>query len=366
MNTLYRFVVKPLLFKFDPEFVHVQMTNFGEILGNFEAGKATTKLLFGFQSPILEQNIAGIDFSNPIGLAAGFDYEAKLTQILPSLGFGFGTVGTITNLPYIGNPRPMLGRLPKSKSLMVNKGFKNNGIEWTSFKLKKLAFQIPIGISIGRTNSPTLKTQQQSIADIIAAFKTAESYNLKTKHYELNISCPNLFGNISFYPPKNLEALLKAVDSLKLQKPLFIKMPIEKSDQEVRKMLDVIVKHKIKGVIFGNLQKDRKDPALHADEVARFPKGNFSGLPTQKRSDELIKLSYKNYGKELIIIGCGGVFNAGDAYHKIKLGASLVQMITGMIYEGPGVIGNINRGLVDLLKKDGYRSITDAIGAENR
>ncbi len=366
MDFLYQNIIKPVLFLLDPHPVHKFMTSGGEFLGRWTVTKFLTKLIFYYKDKSLEQNVAGLNFKNPIGLAAGFDYDAKLTQILPSVGFGFGTVGTITNMPYQGNPLPMLGRLPKSKSLMVNKGFKNKGIKVTCNKLKKLKFENPVGVSIGRTNSLKLKTQKQSISDIVSAFKVAENYKLKTQYYELNISCPNLFGSITFYPPNNLEDLLKATDKLNLSKPLFIKMPIEKSDKEVKQMLGVIVKHKVAGVIFGNLQKDRSDPALYPNEVAKFPVGNFSGKPTFKRSNELIRLAYKFYGKKLIIIGCGGVFSAKDAYFKIKLGASLVQMITGMIYEGPQVMGQINKGLVELLKKDGFENISQAIGAANQ
>ncbi len=143
-------------------------------------------------------------------------------------------------------------------------------------------------------------------------------------------------------------------------------MPIEKSNKEVLSMLEVISKHSVTGVIFGNLQKDRSHPALNQSEVSKFPKGNFSGKPTFDRSNELISLTYKHYKKRLTIIGCGGVFNAHDAYEKITRGASLVQLITGMIFEGPQLVANINTELPDLLKKNGFRTITEAIGSASK
>ena len=308
--------------------------------------------------------IAGITFDGPLGLAAGFDYEAKVVKVLPAVGFGFQTVGTITNLPYAGNPRPMLGRLPKSKSLMVNKGFKNLGAKKTAEKLFNQTFKIPLGISIGKTNTKIKETQNSAIVDILQAFDIFEKANIKNAYYELNISCPNLYGNISFYPPKNLEELLSAVDGIKLTKPLFIKMPINETDTNTLKMLDVIVRHKVAGVIFGNLQKDRKNPAILKEEI-KWKVGNFSGLPTQKRSDELISLAYKHYKNKLTIIGCGGIFSVEDAYRKIKLGASLVQLITGLIYQGPTLVAEINKELPILLKKDGFKNISEAIGTKN-
>lgn len=363
---IYTRIAKPVFFKIDPEIVHTAIVGIGQTFGSWPISKFATRFLIHQSNPKLSQTIAGINFPAPVGLAAGFDYEARLTNSLAPFGFGFQSVGTITNTPYDGNPKPMLGRLPKSKSLMVNKGFKNLGAAGTIAKLRKSAFPIPVGVSIGMTNTLKIKTQKESIADIITAFKKFEKAKVKNAYYELNISCPNLLGKITFYSPKNLEELLAQVDKLKLSKPLFMKMPIEKSDKETLAMLSVIAKHSPAGVIFGNLQKDRKNKAFVASEVAKFPIGNFSGKPTEKRSNELISLAYKNYGKKLIVIGCGGIFSAQDAYTKITLGASLLQLITGMIYEGPSLIMQINFGLGDLLEKDGFTHISQAIGSKSR
>ncbi len=365
LSFAYKHITKPIFFLFDPELVHNFVTSQGELIGKFQMPSKILSKLFAKKSIVLKQRIAGITFDGPIGLAAGFDYEAKLTQVLPSVGFGFQTIGTITNLPYKGNHKPMLGRLPKSKSLMVNKGFKNLGALQTADKLSKLNFKIPLGISIGKTNTTKKETQKTAVADILSAFRIFESSNIKNAYYELNISCPNLFGNITFYPPKNLDELLLEIDKLKLKKPVFIKMPINETDSQTLKMLEIILRHKIAGVIFGNLQKDRKDSSLVPSEVSKFKSGYFSGLPTQKRSDELIALAYKYCGDKLLIIGCGGIFSAIDAYRKIKLGASLVQLITGLIYEGPLLVTQINSELPALLKKDGFKNISEAIGSKN-
>jgi dihydroorotate dehydrogenase subfamily 2 len=335
---------------------------YGEKLGNFSFSRFLIRKIFFTQNKSLNQEIAGIKFSNPIGLAAGFDYQGQLTQILPNLSFGFQTIGTITNQSYEGNLKPRLGRLSKSKSLMVNKGFKNPGIKAIIKKLQKSQFETPVGLSIGQTNSAKEMAQGKAIEDIVDTFKIAESAKAPFSYYELNISCPNLFSKVSFYPPKNLKVLLEAVTALKLKIPLFIKMPIEQTDGETMKMLDVIVDFPTAGVIFGNLQKNRKDKTLNPDEVKRFPAGNFSGKPTEQRSNELIALAYKKYGKRLVIIGCGGIFSAKDAYQKIKLGATLVQLITGLIFEGPQLVAQINLELPRLLKKDGFNQIYEAVG----
>lgn len=363
-NLIYKNMIKPLLFATTkPDIIHEKMTNMGQLLGNTEPIKGVFKYLYSYTDESISQNIAGINFEIPVGLAAGFDYEAKLTQILPSVGFGFQAVGTVTNKPYEGNTPPRLGRLPKSRSLLVNKGFKSSGHKNIIKKLKKYSFAYPVAISIGRTNTLDLKTQKQSIEDILTTFKAFEKSKIDHTHYELNISCPNLKGNISFYPPKNLNQLLTAIDKLKLSKPVFIKMPINETNQEQIAMLNVIVKHNIAGVIYGNLQKDRTDPSFDKNEIKKAGKGNFSGKPTWERSNELISLAYKKYGKKLIVVGCGGVFNTEDAIIKIKKGASLIQLITGMVYEGPQIASQISIGISQYLEDNNIDHISDIRGS---
>lgn len=363
----YRYLIKPIFFLINPEIIHEFMVSFGTMLGSISLIKKLTSFLFVFVDYKLQNRVEGILFKNPVGLSAGFDYDAKLTRILPSINFGFETIGTVTNNPYPGNPPPMLGRLPKSRSLMVNKGFKSVGAKEIIKRLEDLRFDFPVGISIGRTNSRMLITQEKSVKDIVSAFKLFEKSKVKHTHYELNISCPNLYGNVTFYPPKNLKQLLDAVSKVRIKKPVFIKMPIEKSNREFLGMLRVIKEYRfVKGLTIGNLQKNRKDPSLNRHEVGKFKVGNFSGKPCEERSNELIKLAYKRYGKRFTIIGVGGIFSAEDAYRKIRLGATLVALITGMIYQGPQLISEINLGLLELLEKDGFKRISQAVGVDNR
>jgi dihydroorotate dehydrogenase subfamily 2 len=362
IHVFYKHLLRRVIFLFNSEHTHDFLTSFGEFLGKITFFRALTRILLDFENSRLSQKIAGIYFRNPIGLAAGFDYEAKLTQILPAMGFGFETIGTITNKPYEGNLKPRLARLVKSRSLLVNKGFKNRGIDKVIKKLNHYSFTFPVGISIGNTNGKMV--QKEAVEDIVSAFRKTEKSNVRFSYYELNISCPNLYGNVTFYPPKNLQELLQAVTELKLSKPLFIKMPIEKSEKEVLEMLNVITSFPVEAVIFGNLQKNRKEPGLDQAEIVKYKLGNFSGKPTEKKSNELIRLAYKQYGQKLTIIGCGGVFNGKDAYKKIRLGASLVQFITGLIFEGPQLAAQINLELDELLKKDGFKHISEAIGID--
>lgn len=346
----------------DPETVHTHITHLGQVLGTHTTTRiCISKIFDDIHYPQLEQNIAGITYTTPIGLSAGFDYEARLTQITRALGFGFHTIGTITNHAYAGNMKPRLGRLPQSQALLVNKGFKNKGVDAVITTLSTLHFPLPLGISIGRTNDASL-SQAESIEDIMHTFSLCEASSLQHRYYELNISCPNLFGTVSFYSPQNLDDLLSHIDTLHIARPVYIKMPINNSNDEIKHMLDVILRHHITGVIFGNLQKDRRAPYLVPEEVVQFPTGNFSGKPTYQRSNELIRLTYQYAQDKLVIIGCGGVFSAEDAYAKIRNGASLVQLITGMIFKGPQLMSEINNGLCKLLQLDGYTHISQACG----
>ncbi len=359
---LYR-LIRPVLFLADSEKIHTRCVSLGQKLSR---SKLFPSKLWRSKNPALQTTLHGIAFPSPVGLAAGFDYEARLTDIIPALGFGFSTIGTVTNKPYEGNPTPRLGRLVRSKALLVNKGFKNLGIDATLQRLAGRTFTIPIGLSIGKTNSSVPMTQAEAVADIVASFKTAETSAVPFSYYELNISCPNLHGTVEFYSTGNLNELLTAVTSLKLSKPLFIKMPIEKTNEETMAMLEIITKYPVAGVIIGNLQKNRLDPSINQQEASRYPVGNFSGKPTEKRSNELIRLAYKTYGQKLAIIGCGGVFSAQDAYAKIRMGASLIQLITGLVYVGPQLPAQINLGLSKLLRRDGFKNISQAVGVDTR
>ena len=362
LGDVYRLLIFPIFRLFDSEDCHNLVLRIGEIIERSHLTIAAFRKMFFVGGNSLKSSVAGIYFENPIGLAAGFDYQAQITNLLPAIGFGFGSIGTVTLGKYDGNPRPRLGRLIKSQSLLVNKGFKSPGMKSILSKLSRHSWTVPVGISIGRTNSADLRTNEDAVADIVSSFNLAEASTVPFSYYELNISCPNLISGIEFYSPEKLRALLLAVTALNLSKPIFIKMPIDKTDDEVRVMLDIIIEFPVAGIIIGNLQKDRNHPSLYQDEVAQCQKGSFSGKPCSERSDELIRLAYRTTQGKIVIIGCGGVFTAEDAYRKIRLGASLIQLVTALIYRGPLVPAEICTGLQDLLVRDGFSSVSSAIG----
>lgn len=346
----YILIGKPLFFISDPETVHDSITKTGNFMGQFGVVKFITRWFLQFRHPILNRTFDGIKFANPVGLSAGYDYNADLTEIIPEVGFGFQTVGTVTLEPYQGNTKPRLGRFPNSQALLVNKGLKSIGAPAIIKKLSNINFKIPIGISIGSTNKG-YHTDSDQVLDILKCFLLFEGSKVNHEYYELNISCPNTFGGEPFTIPNRLEILLSALDELKITRPVYVKFPIDQTEDQTRELLAVIDQHNIEGIIIGNLTKDRQNPAvLPADQKEwEKRKGNLSGKPTFERSNAIISLTKKIYKERFTIIGTGGIFTAEDAIEKMRRGADLVQLITGMIFEGPSAIALINHGLANQL-----------------
>jgi dihydroorotate dehydrogenase len=360
----YQWILKPIFFKFEPEVIHDKMSAFLRFLGKYSFTRGITSFLFDYSNPALRQNILGIDFKNPVGLSAGFDKDALLISIMPHLGFGFTEVGSITKNPYAGNPKPHLYRLPEEKSVRVNYGLKNLGAEVLHQKLQNKIWPLPVGINIAKTNSPETSDIERGIEDYFFTYKTFQDIG---NYFTINISCPNTCEERPvFAEPQNLDLLLAKIFSIQKAKPVFIKLSPDLSESQLQEILEVCLKHPVDGFICTNLTK--------VNIFNHQGKGGFSGKAVAELSDQLIRKVYKKINdpakallwqklNKPIIIGVGGIFSAEDVYRKIKAGASLVELITGMVFEGPQLISDINLGLVRLLKADGYKNISEAVGA---
>lgn len=343
---IYRNVLRPYLFTIDCEQIHDTMTKMGESMENLGW---LIEAQYKYKNPKLQKTLLGIDFENPVGLAAGFDYDGHLAKAMKHIGFGFNTVGTVTAKAYAGNPGIRLGRLVKSQSLLINKGFKSEGAVKVAQRLsKKNLKDHTIGISVGSSNLPEVNTIDKAIKDYIFTFNVFKT-KIYVKYFELNISCPNTSMPESFKTKVNFEKLVKAISKLNLKQPIFVKMPNEIDFKNCDDLINIGLIYGIKGYIFSNLLKDRKNPKFVVSEIKEFEnlKGNFSGKPTFENSNKLIKHARSKFGKKIVIIGLGGIFNAKDAKKKFECGADLVQLITGMIFEGPQIAGDINSQLVN-------------------
>ncbi len=349
----YRGVVRPICFQFDAEKVHKTFIRVGRALGSSGVGRKVTKGLFLYKNKMLEQELAGIKFANPIGLSAGFDKNAEVLNILGSVGFGFAEAGSVTANACEGNPGKRLKRIVKEKSIWVNLGLNNRGADEISSRLRGKNFGMPFAVSVAKTNCKETVDPKVAVEDYCYSI---EKFRDIGEFYVINISCPNAFGGQPFNDPKLYEMLLKKMSTMKIKKPIFAKFSPDTPRPKVKKLLALSAKYGVSGIVCSNLTK-RKDAKT----------GGFSGGRVSKKADDLLKfvaLENKKRKYGFILVGVGGVFSAEDAYRKIRLGANLVEMVTGMIFEGPQVVGSINEGLVKLLKRDGFKSVSEAVGAD--
>lgn len=365
-NVLLRFayvkILKNIFFLFDPEVIHDRMVRVGVSLGRYRLWRGVSAFFFGYAHPSLEQTVFGVHFMNPIGLAAGFDKNAEMTDILPAIGFGFAEVGSITGEVCDGNPKPRLWRLKKSRSLLVYYGLKNDGCEKIAGRLRGKGFRLPIGISIAKTNDASTVAMEAGIADYVKAYRAFEGIG---DYVTINISCPNAYGGCPFTSKPYLEALCLAIDKERRTEPVFIKLSPDLSEPELDDIIDVARRYGITGFVSTNLTKKRENNR-HIKDTGFSENGGMSGAIVRELSDKQIRYLYGKTHGEFVIIGCGGVSSARDAYRKIRLGASIVQLVTGMIYQGPQVVSEINQGLVKLLRRDGLATIGEAVGLDNR
>ncbi len=362
---LYKYVFKPIFFLFPPEYMHNRFIFVGRVLGSNFVTRKFISFFMNYSNSKLSQKVLGIDFKNPVGLAAGFDKDANMIGIIPECGFGFHEIGSVTAKSYGGNNGTRLWRLKKSDSLIVNYGLKNVGsnVIFKRFGGWKGRFEIPVGINIARTNSKETCDIDVGIKDIVYSYK---KFSIKGigDYFTINISCPNIFGGEPFTVPKNFESLMKEILKVKKIKPILVKLSPDLEKNDLDKILVISKKYGVDGFIISNITKSRKNRRIKEKNLPKV--GGISGKAVEELSNNMIKYVYKKTKGDFVIIGCGGIFSGKDAYKKIRLGASLVQLVTGMIYRGPMLMSEINRELVEFMEKDGFKNISEAIGVDNK
>ena len=357
--------IKPLIFLMKPEKAHDVFKAVGITLGSNPLTLFLTSLLFGYRNPALKTTVDGVTYLSPVGLSAGFDKDGELTKIYPRMGFGLAELGSFTGEVCPGNPGAgnRLFRLKKSKSILVWYGLNNQGAEKISKRLRGVDFgNLRVGISAAKSNLTPCFVLEQSVADYV---KTMQAFKDIGDYYTLNISCPNTQDGEPFVIKENLDALLNAANENRVEgKPIYVKLAADLTIDEINIIVDGCVEHGIDGVVLTNLAKPEYNKEYIKEELT-FHKGGLSGMPLQRIATDVVRHVYRRTRGKLTIIGVGGIFTAQDAYEKITSGASLVQMITTMVFDGPQNISEINRGLVKLLKKDGFNNISEAVGSRN-
>lgn len=309
--------------------------------------------LFSFHHPELSQELWGLRFENPVGLAAGFDKNGRAIPGLEALGFGFLEVGTVTTRPQEGNPRQRLFRLPRDRALINRMGFNNAGARSMKTHLPK-RHRSPLGISIGKSKIVSL---DDAANDYLAAFKTLYD---DADYFAVNVSSPNTPGLRDLQDEARLALILDRLNEYRntrpIRKPLLVKISPDLPVEAIDSIVALLVAKGVDGVIATNTTTSREGLTTPSTEA-----GGLSGKPLKERSTAIIR-RIRLRAPRLPIIGVGGIFTAEDAYEKLRVGANLVQIYTGFVYEGPSTLRNINQGLIRLLKRDGFKNIAEAAG----
>jgi len=338
---MYKTLVRPILFNFDPEKVHHFTFKMIRIVSKIPFLSSLFRGLYQVTDKKLEREVFGLTFKNPVGLAAGFDKDAKLFNELYNFGFGFIEIGTLTPKPQSGNPKKRLFRL-KSDSAIINRmGFNNGGVEEAVKRLKKNK-GVLIGGNIGKNK---LTPNENAVDDYKACFDTLFEY---VDYFVVNVSSPNTPNLRALQDKEPLTKLLKALQEENKkkpsQKPILLKIAPDLSDEQLLDIIEIVKDTKISGVIASNTTISRK--GLRSNITLANEKGGLSGKPLTHRSTEVIRFLHQKSNGSFPIIGVGGIHTAKDALEKLEAGASLVQLYTGFIYEGPKLIKEINKALL--------------------
>lgn len=353
---MYKFF-RHLLFTLDPEKIHYLVQETGNYLGQSELLKKVVKYLYDFQDERLQTKLWDIDFQNPVGLAAGYvkNVEKGFIDLLSCLGFSHLEIGSITAKPREGNPKPRIFRLPEDETIINRVGLKNYGAYKNYNLFNGEEFDVPIGINIAG----------ETIEGFCYSFEKLYDFG---DYITLNISCPNVKEGKTFedeYALYNLLSKLKEIErSFQSKNPVLIKISSDISEEYLYRILEVSKMFDIDGFVIGNTSTRRDGLKTSPKRISEIGRGGLSGKPIKGVTTKLIGLAY-DYLKNPLIVGVGGISSAEDAYEKIKAGASLLQIYTGFIYEGPSVIKEINKGLLRLLERDGFSSVRGAIGSDN-
>jgi dihydroorotate dehydrogenase len=341
----YKRLVRPWLFRLDPEEAHERALTMARALGRSRIGRNALETMFVVEDRRLRQTLFGIEFPNPVGLAAGFDKNAVGLNLWPSLGFGFVEVGSVTARAQKGNPPPRLVRLPEQRALINRMGFNNDGADAIVPRVPPAPHRVPIGVNIGKSRDVELAGAAGDYA------QTLEQFHGRADFFVINISSPNTPGLRKLQDRSLLDELLA---KLKQQTPVLVKVAPDLTFEQLDDVLELTSKHGIAGIVATNTTVNHPTP----------PEGGLSGAPLRDRATECVRHIWRQTRGKLSIVGVGGIFTAADAYEKMRAGASLVEVWTGMIYEGPVVAHNINLGLLRLLEQDGFGSIAQAVGTE--
>ncbi|MCD6020132.1 MAG: dihydroorotate dehydrogenase [Bacteroidetes bacterium] len=341
---MYKQILKPLLFKINPEKAHYLTFDLLKIgLGN-GLGRLITSSTYAFKHPKLKKKLFGLTFENPVGLAAGLDKDAKAFNELATMGFGFIEIGTLTPKPQPGNDKPRLFRLPKSEALINRMGFNNEGVDSAVIRLKHRKSNVIIGGNIGKNK---VTANEDAIKDYEYCFNALFDV---VDYFVVNVSSPNTPNLRELQDKEPLTHLLNHLQTINnskpQRKPLLLKIAPDLTDSQLDDIIDIVASTKIDGIVATNTTIAREPLNYSKEEIEAIGMGGLSGKPLTKRSTEVIAYLKSKSNNSFPVIGVGGIHSPEDAIEKLKAGADLIQLYTGFIYEGPGLIKRINKEIV--------------------
>lgn len=334
---MYRHIIRPLLFKFKPETAHNLTAGMLKFFFSIPLIKPIVKSCYRYKSENLKRNVFGYQFDNPIGLAAGFDKNADLYQHLDAFGFSFIEVGTVTPLAQPGNPKPRSFRLPADKALINRMGFNNLGMENASKNLQKRKNRrIIIGGNIGEnTNTPN----DSAHLDYLSSFEALYPH---VDYFVVNVSCPNIKDLKQLQDAEQLSRILDGITGFRskqsVKKPILLKVSPDLNDEQLDSSIETVLQYELEGFVATNTTTSRSNLATSTQTVDDIGNGGLSGQPLRERSTEVIRYIHAKTEGKLPIIGVGGIHTPEDAIEKLEAGATLIQLYTGFIYEGPSIV----------------------------
>ncbi|MDZ4850881.1 MAG: quinone-dependent dihydroorotate dehydrogenase [Pirellulaceae bacterium] len=366
--SFYTTLVRRVLFRIDAEKAHHWTIEACRFAGMLPIAPRIARRCFEFKAPELETEVAGLKFPNPIGLAAGWDKSGRALKILDNLGFGFVELGSISARPSVGNPKPRLFRLPQDRAIVVNYGLPNDGAEVIANRIALHRGRNPVGINIVKTNdgpNASKCSDDEILGDYVRSVSLTHRY---ADYLMLNLSCPNAKGGKDFFAiPGSISRLLEQLSPFGITCPVFLKVTPNPNSVEIeRSIAEADPFAFVRGFMF-NLPTGKPASLKLATPrtVLENMPGAVSGQPVSELINTCIRELYLRMPRHRFsIIAAGGIFNAEDAYQKIRLGASLLQIYTALIYEGPSVVKRINRDLRALLIRDGFQNVGQAVGRE--
>lgn len=341
---MYKLLLRPLLFLFDPENVHHFTFRMIQFFSKIPLIPSIFRSLYKINNPKLEREVFGLKFNNPVGLAAGFDKNAVLYNELANFGFGFIEIGTVTPKGQEGNPKKRLFRLKEDQGIINRMGFNNKGLEAVVNQLRKNKGKLIIGGNIGK-NTDTLP--EHYTKDYLECFRILHPY---VDYFVLNVSCPNVGSHAKLNDKEYLNELIVAVQeenkTFEKQKPIVLKIAPDLNTNQLDEIIELVADTNLDGVIASNTSVSREGLKTSKNKLETIGNGGLSGQPIKNKSTEVIKYLSEKSNKAFPIIGVGGIHSAADAIEKLEAGASLVQLYTGFIYEGPKLIRDINKAIL--------------------